>query len=57
VHLVLTGRDFPVPFGILPVSQDEHPLAPEQVRYVGDPVAAVIAGTSRPPARRWSSSR
>ena len=43
VHLVLTGKDFPVPFGILPVTQDEYPLAPERVRYVGDPVAAVIA--------------
>ena len=43
VSLVLTGRDFPVPFGIMPVSQDEYPLAPERVRYVGDPVAAVIA--------------
>ena len=43
VHLVLTGRDFPVTFGILPVSQDEYPLAPEHVRYVGDPVAAVVA--------------
>src|ERR1700675_4499819 len=43
VHLVLTGKDFPVSFGIMPVSQDEFPLAPERVRYVGDPVAAVIA--------------
>ncbi len=43
VHLVLTGRDFPVTFGILPVSQDEYPLAPERVRYVGDPLAAVVA--------------
>ncbi|HVC11824.1 MAG TPA: molybdopterin cofactor-binding domain-containing protein, partial [Burkholderiales bacterium] len=43
VHLVLTGRDFPITFGILPVSQDEYPLAPERVRYVGDPLAAVIA--------------
>jgi 4-hydroxybenzoyl-CoA reductase subunit alpha len=43
VHLVLTGRDFPVTFGILPVTQDEYPLAPEHVRYVGDPVAAVVA--------------
>jgi 4-hydroxybenzoyl-CoA reductase alpha subunit len=43
VHLVLTGKDFPVSFGILPVSQDEYPLAPEHVRYVGDPVAAVVA--------------
>jgi 4-hydroxybenzoyl-CoA reductase alpha subunit len=43
VHLVLTGKDFPVTFGILPVSQDEYPLAPERVRYVGDPIAAVVA--------------
>jgi 4-hydroxybenzoyl-CoA reductase alpha subunit len=43
VHLVLTGKDFPVPFGIMPVSVDEYPLAPERVRYVGDPVAAVVA--------------
>jgi 4-hydroxybenzoyl-CoA reductase alpha subunit len=43
VHLVLTGQDFPVPFGIMPVSVDEYPLARDRVRYVGDPVAAVIA--------------
>ena len=43
VHLVLTGQDFPVPFGIMPVSVDEFPLARDRVRYVGDPVAAVIA--------------
>ena len=43
VYLVLTGRDFPIPYGILPVSQDEHALATDRVRFVGDPVAAVIA--------------
>src|SRR5712691_1765743 len=43
VHLVLTGKDFPIPYGILPVSQDEHALAIDRVRFVGDPVAAVIA--------------
>ncbi|HEY7674997.1 MAG TPA: xanthine dehydrogenase family protein molybdopterin-binding subunit [Burkholderiales bacterium] len=43
VHLVLSGKDFPITFGILPVTQDEYPLAAERVRYVGDPVAAVIA--------------
>ncbi|HET7362601.1 MAG TPA: molybdopterin cofactor-binding domain-containing protein [Burkholderiales bacterium] len=43
VHLVLTGKDFPVSFGILPVTQDEYPLAPQHVRYVGDPVAGVVA--------------
>src|SRR5919197_2077638 len=43
VHLVLTGKDFPTSFGILPITQDEYPLAPEHVRYIGDPVAAVVA--------------
>ncbi len=43
MHLVLTGKAFPIAFGILPVTQDEYPLAPDRVRYVGDPVAAVIA--------------
>src|SRR5438552_13697450 len=43
VHLVLTGRDFPIAYGILPVSQDEHALAIDRVRFVGDPVAAVVA--------------
>ena len=43
VVAVATGRDLPVSFGILPVSQDEHALATDRVRYVGDPVAAVAA--------------
>src|SRR5437867_10282877 len=43
VLLVLTGRDLPIPYGILPVSQDEHALAIDRVRFVGDPVAAVVA--------------
>ncbi len=43
VKLVLTGADFPESYGILPVSEDEYPLAPERVRFVGDPFAAVIA--------------
>jgi 4-hydroxybenzoyl-CoA reductase alpha subunit len=45
VVALLTGKDLPVPFGILPVSQDEHALAPDKVRFVGDPVAAVAALT------------
>jgi 4-hydroxybenzoyl-CoA reductase subunit alpha len=43
VFLVLTGTSFPIPYGILPVSHDEHALCPDKVRFVGDPVAAVIA--------------
>lgn len=45
VHLVLTGADMPTTFGILPVSQDEHALCLDKVRFVGDPVAAVVAQT------------
>src|SRR5213079_2076567 len=45
VKAVLTGRDLPIPFGILPVSQDEHALALDKVRFVGDPVAGVAAAS------------
>ena len=43
VYLVLTGKDVPIEYGILPVSQDEQALCLDRVRHVGDPVAAVIA--------------
>ena len=43
VVAVLTGAELPTQFGILPVSQDEHALCPDKVRFVGDPVAAVAA--------------
>ena len=46
VLLVLTGRDFPITFGILPVSQDEDPLCRDRARFVGDPVAAVDEATA-----------
>src|SRR5216683_4126198 len=41
--VVITGRDLPIPYGILPVSQDEHALCIDKVRFIGDPVAAVAA--------------
>ena len=43
VLATLVGSELPIPFGILPVSQDEHALALDKVRFVGDPVAAVAA--------------
>jgi 4-hydroxybenzoyl-CoA reductase subunit alpha len=43
VLLVLTGDSFPISYGVLPVSHDEHALCPDKVRFVGDPVAALIA--------------
>ena len=47
VTAILTGADFPIAYGIMPVSQDEHALCRDKVRYVGDPVAAVIATSER----------
>ena len=41
----LTGEEMPETFGILPVSQDEHALCINRVRFVGDPLAAVAATT------------
>jgi len=43
VLAVITGKDLPIPYGILPVSQDEHALCIDKVRFIGDPVAAVAA--------------
>ncbi|MFB0566673.1 MAG: molybdopterin-dependent oxidoreductase [Candidatus Aminicenantaceae bacterium] len=44
VKLVLTGKDVPdITYGVSPARYDEHVLAKERVRYVGDEVAAVIA--------------
>ena len=43
VAAVLLGAELPITFGILPVSQDEHTLAIDTVRYVGDPIVAVAA--------------
>jgi len=43
VVAVITGKDAPTPYGILPVGHDEHALAVDKVRYVGDNVACVAA--------------
>src|SRR5689334_1381284 len=45
VVAVVTGRDAPVTYGILPIGHDEHALAVDKVRYVGDNVACVAAET------------
>src|SRR5260370_2962349 len=49
VIAVVTGQDAPNPYGILPVGHDEHALALDKVRYVGDNVACVAAITQPPP--------
>ena len=43
VVAVCTGDDCSIPFGVLPIAENEYPLAREKVRYRGDPVAAVAA--------------
>ena len=43
VRAVITGANCDVPYGVLPIAQNEYPLARERVRYVGEPIAAVAA--------------
>ncbi|WP_448190461.1 4-hydroxybenzoyl-CoA reductase subunit alpha [Azospirillum sp. sgz301742] len=43
VVAVITGADCAVPFGVLPIAQNEYPLARDRVRYRGEPVVAVAA--------------
>lgn len=45
VKAVVTGRETPVKYGILPVGHDETIFATDKVRYVGDNVAGVAAET------------
>ena len=43
VQAVITGRDLPIQYGVIPWTQDENALALDKVRFIGDPVAAVAA--------------
>ncbi len=43
VRAVVTGEDCDMAYGVIPVAQNEFPLARERVRYCGEPVAAVAA--------------
>ena len=43
VYAVITGADLPTPYGIIPWTRDEHALALDKVRYIGDAVACVAA--------------
>ncbi|CAG0957895.1 partial xanthine dehydrogenase molybdenum-binding subunit, partial [Gammaproteobacteria bacterium] len=43
VFAVITGKDVPIKYGIMPSTQDEEALCVDRVRFVGDPVAAVAA--------------
>ena len=43
VHAVITGKDLPEYYGIIPWTQDEQALCETKARYVGDAIAAVAA--------------
>jgi 4-hydroxybenzoyl-CoA reductase subunit alpha len=43
VYAVVTGRDMPVTYCVIPWTRDEYPLCVDRVRYIGDGVAAVAA--------------
>ena len=43
VRAVVTGEDCDMAYGVIPVAQNEYPLARGRVRYRGEPVAAVAA--------------
>ncbi|MBI5720550.1 MAG: 4-hydroxybenzoyl-CoA reductase subunit alpha [Burkholderiales bacterium] len=43
VRAVVTGEDFSAPYGVIPIAQNEWPLARGRVRYRGEPLFAVAA--------------
>ncbi|HEY4221454.1 MAG TPA: xanthine dehydrogenase family protein molybdopterin-binding subunit, partial [Myxococcota bacterium] len=43
VHAIITGKDVPKKYGIIPWTKDETALAVDKVRYIGDAIAAVAA--------------
>lgn len=51
VHYIAIGKELPVKFGVLPISQDETAMAVEKVRYIGEIVAAVAADTEETAAQ------
>lgn len=43
VRAIVTGADCDLPYGVIPIAQNEFPLARGRIRYIGEPVAAVAA--------------
>jgi hypothetical protein len=53
VRAVITGDECDMPYGVIPIAQNEFPLARDKVRYIGDPIAAVAAVDEATAAPRW----
>lgn len=45
VRAIITGKDLPISFGVLPISENETAMAVEKTRYIGEIVASVAADT------------
>lgn len=45
VRKIITGKDLPINFGVLPISEDETAMVVEKVRYIGEIIASVAADT------------
>ena len=45
VRSVISGKDLPIKFGVLPISQDETAMAVDKTRYIGEIVVAIAADT------------
>ncbi|NMF90304.1 4-hydroxybenzoyl-CoA reductase subunit alpha [Aromatoleum petrolei] len=43
VRAVITGEECDKPYGVIPIAQNEFPLARGRIRYIGEPIAAVAA--------------
>ena len=56
VKAIVTGADCDKGFGVLPIARTEYPLARDQVRYCGEPVAAVAAIDEATPRKRCAAS-
>ena len=45
VKAVITGKELPIKFGVLPISEDETAMAVDKTRYIGEIVVAIAADT------------
>ncbi|RLD26870.1 MAG: hypothetical protein DRI75_10800, partial [Bacteroidetes bacterium] len=45
VKAVITGKELPIKFGVLPISEDETAMAVKKTRYIGEIVVAIAADT------------